>query len=427
MRRAQAIRQTRAGGFWGGPARRQIAATSLGGWALLGLALVAAGAAEEPAEGWVEANVALGAEFTESGATHRDWNGLTDGVKDSDVSPACYATTGEQGLPKWVLLDLGRPYDVTQINVYNSLNGNTKTVALYVGASSTKLTCLWKHEFPDRHLRTFQQQFPKTPIRYVKLVFEDTYGGGFGGDSVLYLREVEVIARVRQDEGTDGVRPGVAESAVVVSFPRTLRLLRRLTLARRFPLTVLVGGTEALAPERWTGSLRGELARAFEYEPRDPLAPRAVSAVIRDLGETTNAAPLVRAARRDEADLVVLALRPEDAAAVTGAALVSSLTSLGGELTSKTDCVVVLALLPTPERRDDSPLRAALGQLRAAARQVGYLADVGVLDCENAVEAVPERRPDLFDAEGKLNDLGRSFVARTLSKALRDYGAKASR
>jgi len=83
--------------------------------------------------------------------------------------------------------------------------------------------------------------------------------------------------------------------------------------------------------------------------------------------------------------------------------------------------------LPTPERRDDSPLRAALGQLRAAARQVGYLADVGVLDCENAVEAVPERRPDLFDAEGKLNDLGRSFVARTLSKALRDYGAKASR
>jgi hypothetical protein len=195
-------------------------------------------------------------------------------------------------------------------------------------------------------------------------------------------------------------------------------------LARRFPLTVLVGGTESLGPERWTGPLRTELARTFEYEPRDALAPRAVSAVIRDLGETTSATALVQAARRGDADLLVLALRPDDATTVTGAALVSSLTSLCGELTSKTDCVVLLALLPTSEGRGDSPLHAALGQLRAAARQVGYLADVGVMDCESALEGTPGTRPDLFDAGGKLNDLGRSFVVRTLSKALRDYGAQ---
>ena len=82
-----------------------------------GLVLMAAGsgghAGPAPAAGLIEANVALGCSFTTSGPAHGDWNGLTDGIKDSDIAPGCYATDNDGHLPKWVLLDLGRVYNVT--------------------------------------------------------------------------------------------------------------------------------------------------------------------------------------------------------------------------------------------------------------------------------------------------------------------------
>lgn len=380
-----------------------------------------AGAWAVPAErGLLEANVALKCSYRQSGVASDHWMGLTDGVKDSDIAPGCYATDATPRLPKWVLLDLGRNYRVTQINVYNSLNGNTKTVALYVGTSPDKLTYLWKHLFPDRELRTFQHEFPEMPVRYVKVVFEDTYGGGFGGDYVMYLREVEVIARVREDE----VKESVAASATVINYPRVLRVLRRVTLARTFPLTLLVAVSRPLAPAQWVGPVRSALVNAFKYNAEKTIPPRVAAGVLPPLNILPLSSALGEEAVREEADLVIVGIRPEDTLRLTGVDVVRTLTALCDELTGTTDAVPLLVLLPTPSPDPASPAGRALPQLRGALRQVGYLAGVGVFDCEAALGADPAARPSMFDGQGLLNEFGRAFVARTIAEELKRYRAR---
>jgi len=63
-----------------------------------------------------------------------------------------------------------------------------------------------------------------------------------------------------------------------------------------------------------------------------------------------------------------------------------------------------------------------LDQLRAAVRQVGYLAGVGAFDCESALASKPEKRAGLFEPNGELSGVGREFVAATVMEALRDWG-----
>ena len=139
-------------------------------------------------------NLALDCPYAINVQTLPGWNGLVDGDKTSDSAPGCFATDNAPGYPKYAVIDLQGECTISKVVVYNSANGNTRTVSL---ASSPDGSHYKKLRDPDfifaaDGAMALTVNFQPRAARYVRVTFVDTWKQGLGGDDCLFLREAEV-------------------------------------------------------------------------------------------------------------------------------------------------------------------------------------------------------------------------------------------
>ncbi len=161
------------------------------------------------------------------------WTGLTDGVKDSDQPPACFATDNSPRFPKEVIIDLQRPYQVSKIVVHNSLNGNTRHIGVSISEDLETFEPLREYIFPASQVQPLIHSFAPRSARYVKITLHDTWRRGVKGENCLFLREVEVYGA-----GPAGVQPGPSAEQILrlaatgppLVVPHSVQIFRRYCL-----------------------------------------------------------------------------------------------------------------------------------------------------------------------------------------------------
>ena len=249
------------------------------------------------------ANLALQRPYVTSTEMLRGWTGLVDGDRDSDTAPGCHATANTPGLPKHVVIDLGASCVISKMVVYNSANGNTRTVSL---ASSTDGRTYKKLRdpdfiFADRDPLVLSVVFQPRPARYVRVTFRDTWKGGLGGDYCMFLREVEVYGQPGKETPEDPLK--LAAEQPPFQSERAARIFKRYCLSSPGDLNIAVVGDltvidadkeghwatvaanglrQAYPGKRLTvevaGGTSGSIARGLEWaqQRRDALAPDLV-------------------------------------------------------------------------------------------------------------------------------------------------------
>lgn len=197
-------------------------------WCLMLLTASLAGgpALAEPAA----VNLALNRPHVSSGSLLPGWTGLVDGDRESDGAPGCYGTSNVGDLPKFVVVDLGAPSKISKVMVYNSGNGNTRTVSL----SSSTDGSAWKKLrdpdfiFPDRDPLVLTVSFQTRQARYVRVTFRDTWNNGLGGNNCFFLRELEVYGQPGKADG--GSAEAVATGQPKVTSTRLVPMFKRYCL-----------------------------------------------------------------------------------------------------------------------------------------------------------------------------------------------------
>jgi len=218
--------------------------------------LVLAGTASCHAANADEANLALSRPFTSSDGLLPGWTGLVDGNHDLDSGPACYATSNEADFPKHVTIDLGGIASISKVVVYNSANGNTRTVAISASTDGVTFRKLRDPDFifPDRTDSVLSVSFQPRPARYVRVTFADTWGSGLGGDNCMFLREVEVLGEAG-DTPPAPAAGNVAPVGAPYESARVVDIFRRYCLQREGDLNIAVVGdftvTDADLPGHW--------------------------------------------------------------------------------------------------------------------------------------------------------------------------------
>ena len=140
-------------------------------------------------------NLAQGAHYAANCRTLPGWDGLVDGIKDSDDPPGCWASDNSANFPKQVVIDLGGLCEVSRVVIHNSTNGNTKQIQVAVSEDGSKYDLLREYVFPPNKYQPLVHTFTPRKARFVRITFLNTWGGGIGGDNIIYLREVEVFGR----------------------------------------------------------------------------------------------------------------------------------------------------------------------------------------------------------------------------------------
>ncbi len=193
--------------------------------------------AQEPA-----VNLALGRPYVSNAPVLPGWTGLVDGDRESDSAPACFATANSPEYPKYVTIDLGGRCTITKVVVYNSGNGNTRTVALASSADGQAYKALREPDFifADRDPLFLSVSFQPRVARYVRISFRDTWKGGLGGDNCLFLREVEVFGEAGQEMRDDPFR--LAGTQPPFETDRAVRLFKRYCLEEPGDLSIAVVG-----------------------------------------------------------------------------------------------------------------------------------------------------------------------------------------
>ena len=150
-----------------------------------------------------EENLALHRPYRCSVPIMTGWTGLTDGNRDRDSAPECFATANVDAYPKYVTVDLGAVCTIQKVAVHNSANGNTRQVSMEASVDGLSFQPLRQgFIFPDRTAQVLSHQFGARKARYVRVTFHDSYGKGLGGDHTMFLREVEVFG-----VAPEGVQP----------------------------------------------------------------------------------------------------------------------------------------------------------------------------------------------------------------------------
>jgi len=192
-------------------------------------------------------NLAAGKPYLCTTELRPGWTGLVDGQNDSDQPPACFATDNSAQFPKEVIIDLGGVYQLTKIAVYNSLNGNTRHIAVWISLDAKDFVQLREYYFPPGRLQPLIHSFASHPraARYVKVSMYDTWAGGEGGDNCLYLREVEVYGN-QTDEPPESEQSAdilaLAQWQPPLVRPHAVRLFRRYCLERQTDIVIGVLG-----------------------------------------------------------------------------------------------------------------------------------------------------------------------------------------
>jgi lysophospholipase L1-like esterase len=229
--------------------------------AMLALLCAAAMASAAPA-----VNLAVNRPYASSSPTLPGWTGLVDGAKDSDSAPACYATSNEGPFPKYAVIDLGADCTITKVVVYNSGNGNTRTVALSASLDGVNYKKLRDPDFifADRDPVVLSVSFQQPrQAHYVRLAFLDTWKKGLGGDNCAFVREVEVMGTRGEEKEEDPFAFANGQAPSVTN--RSVEIFRRYCLDNRGDTRVtvvgdyFVGGSEEST--HWAKQAAEELAK----------------------------------------------------------------------------------------------------------------------------------------------------------------------
>ncbi|MHB8997545.1 MAG: GDSL-type esterase/lipase family protein [Armatimonadota bacterium] len=213
-------------------------------------------------------NLALNRPYASSCPTLPGWTGLLDGDKDSDSAPGCFATSNEEAYPKYVVIDLGADCAVSKVIVYNSSNGNTRTVSLSSSVDGVNYKKLRDPDFifADREPTALTVGFQQPrPVRYVRVTFLDSWKNGLGGDNCMFLREVEVFG-TRGEEKADNSFAFASGQATCIT-NRSLDIFRRYCLESPEPMKITVigdyfiGGSDE--DSHWVRQAGEELAKLY--------------------------------------------------------------------------------------------------------------------------------------------------------------------
>ncbi len=184
-------------------------------------------------EAWATANLAHDKLYQCTTEILPGWTGLTDGVKDSDQAPACFASDNSAEFPKEIIIDLDSIYKVIKILVYNSLNGNARHIAVSTSLDLADFEKLREYYFPPDQVQPLIHSFAPRQARYIKITLYDTWRGGLNGDNCLYLREVEVYGEgpaspEPSESARDILRLAALQPPLVA--PHSVRLFQRYCL-----------------------------------------------------------------------------------------------------------------------------------------------------------------------------------------------------
>ena len=373
------------------------------GRGLVALALlIAAGTAA------AQENVALNRPFVCSSDVMDGWTGLVDGVSDSDSGPGCFATSDEVGFPKSVTIDLQRPCSVNRIAVHNSVNGNTRGIAIYCSQDGQQFEKLREFIFPQAQPIVLNHRFNDRPAQFVRVEFANTWGGGLGGDNVIFVREVEVFGTPTGGAPVTAPPPQPIGDPLVLT--RDVRLFKRWALAGDRPLSIVAFGDSlaAISEESWPTVV----AEGLQFA-RPEGAQVTVSAVAHP-GMTPDAGSGDVTEVIDAAPDVVLVSFGTDMVHWDGEDFRAGLGAVVGRLLAETDAVVVLV---GPVPRDEEMVntaRRALAQMERTAELLG----VAVVRTEAALLAEGLSVEDVLDDDGELSEATRRVIATSVLELL---------
>ncbi|MEN6305124.1 MAG: GDSL-type esterase/lipase family protein [Armatimonadia bacterium] len=387
------------------------------------LVLILAATALAAAPG-VPVNLALDRPFISSCSTLPGWHGLVDGEKESDTAPGCYATTNDSSFPKYVVIDLGGDCSISKVVVYNSGNGNTRTVSISSSVDATNYKKLRDPDFifADRDANMLSVGFQPRTAHYVRITMPDTWKSGLGGDNCMFLREVEVFG-VRQGPGDEEPFAFAAGQPAAVK-PRVVDVFKRYCLQTPGELKVTVVGdyfvSEADQDSHWARILATELAKLY------PNKRVTLTAVGGTEGSIAYAMEWARDSRWALAPDVVVVAYGAQAASVSAdlGEFRSKYQGLITELVENTDALVI-ALTPLPFMQNSSlPLsertkgRSTRGYAWAV-EQVAQTAGLPVVRTASVLAKAPGGKADLYQDNMHLSQEGQLTLGLALADLLR--------
>ncbi len=362
-------------------------------------------------------NVALGKRFTSSSPGGIAWQGLLDGERRSDSPPGCFATGPDAEYPKKVVIDLGAVYLIDQVIVYSTANGNTKSVDVWASRDGVNYKQLRKpYVFPDKTYQRMSARFPALEARYVKLALWDTYGGGLGGDHILYLREVEVMGREVPATSETKDRPDFPTDA-----PRLVRVFRRYVLGEGGKIRLLLIGDDMAVGQgggKGLGMILAErIGERFSLDTiqvDDETRPGLTARGARELSFGGDRPP----------DLAVVALGAADALAFDPAAFRAAMERLLDKLLEGTEALIIVIAPPR------IPHSAELGRAQECASadtadpawQIASLLpgrEIAVVDADEAIRNSGLSVTTAYADNLSLTDAGHAVIASAVVKLLR--------
>lgn len=293
------------------------------------------------------------------------WDGLVDGIADSDTSPACFATSNGPDFPKSVTIDLERPCLINRIAVHNSTNGNTRGIILSCSQDGVEFEKLREFIFPRAQPITLNHRFNDRTAQFVRVGFANTWGGGLGGDNRIYVREVEVFGMPTGDAPVVLAPPEPTGDPIVTT--RAVRLFRRWAVKNDAPLTLAVLG-DSLA-DCGAGRWPQIVAERLQYARPDE-APVSVAAMTEPGLEPDATSGHIDMVAEAQPDLILMTFGT-DLTEWDREAFTSGLSNLANRLLSETDALVVL-VGPLPGEGDDADVaRCALREMERLAKALG--------------------------------------------------------
>ena len=383
---------------------------------LLRVALVLALVAPLAAQDEDVQNVALGKSSSCSSPGGIAWQGLLDGERESDEPPGCFATGNDADYPKRVVIDLAAVYRIEQIVVYSSANGNTRKVEVWASRDGVTYDRMrLPYSFPDKTAQSMSARFPAREARYVKIALLDTYGGGLGGDNVLFLREVEVLGRPAPITAETRTRPKIDEEP-----PRSARVFAHYALKPGADLRVLVIGDDAaFGPD-------GGLVKALVEALRRRFSLGDVDVTDRsEPGYTAERAAIYPVSLADDSpDLVVVSLGTADSLSFDPAGFRAEMQELFTKLLERTTAmVVVVAPPPIPHEADVPAAEGSAGADTAeAAWQLASLVqgtDVAIVDAAAALSKSGLDVEAAYVDNLKLSPTGHRAIADAIAELFR--------
>lgn len=355
-----------------------------------------------------EQNVALHRPYVCSVDVMDGWTGLVDGVTDSDSGPGCFATSNDVQFPKTVTIDLERPCTINRIAVHNSTNGNTRGIAIFCSEDGQHFEKLREFIFPQAQALTLNHRFQDRPAQFVRIEFANTWGGGLGGDGVIFVREVEVFG---EPTGEGLALPPMLQPTGDPLVPtRELRLFRRWALPSTAPLTIVTFGDSLMLCDEgsWTQALAERLRSARPEGAQVSVVPVAHAGMTPDAGSGDVAQAI------DAAPDLVLVSFGTDLAHWEPDAFRGGLAAAVGRLLAETDALVVLVGPVAGEAQTVDTARRALRELEGISGLLG----VPLLRTEAALLAEGLSGADVIDAEGRLSPEAQGLLVASLLQLL---------